>query len=156
LRHSISLNGRTVEGAPIEKGYAAISKIWEEGDLVELELDMSPRILYARPEVRETIGQACVQRGPFIFCAEEADNGPDLHLVELDPSSPIAVSQADLGFGESLRLELGGRRIKPAPSGSPLYGGEGPRYQGCRITLIPYFQWANREDGEMRVWMQTM
>jgi len=29
-----------------------------------------------------------VARGPLIFCAEEVDNGPDLHNLVVDPACP--------------------------------------------------------------------
>jgi uncharacterized protein len=153
---SLRLNGEIVPAPSMERGYAVLARAWRPGDLVELELDMRARLLYSRPELGEAIGLACVQRGPFILCAEEADNGPGLHRLELDPSSAIAVAREDYGFGPSLRAEIGGRRVILPPPGAPLYGTEPPAYEPCRVKLIPYFQWANRDDGEMRVWFRTM
>lgn len=33
------------------------------------------------------------------------------------------------------------------------YTGNRPREEECSIRLIPYYAWANRGEGEMRVWL---
>jgi DUF1680 family protein len=161
---SARLNGEPMGSPRTEKGYLVVEREWRAGDRLELELDMGIRFLRARPEVAEAIGQVCAQRGPFALCAEEADNGPGLQRLEVDTAAPVEAgrSRLDCEAGpplESLRVSVGGRRmLLPPPgarSGAALYGGEPPRYEDCRIVLLPYFQWANRAEGEMRVWLRS-
>jgi uncharacterized protein len=156
---SASLNGEGIASPLVEKGYLVVDREWRAGDELGLELDMGVTFLYARSEVAETAGEVCAQRGPFVLCAEEADNCPGLHRLELDPSAPIAAELRSLELGAgpaeaSLRASVGGRVMVPPSPSPPLYGSEPPRYEDCRITLIPYFQWANRKEGEMRVWLR--
>lgn len=157
---SARLNGGRIGSPRIEKGYLVVDREWRPGDTIELELDMGVRFLYARPEVAEVAGMACAQRGPLVLCAEEADNGPGLQGLALESSAPVEVERRGLACEagmtvESLRVSVGGRRMISSPPGSPLYRTERPRYEDCRIALIPYFQWANRGEGEMRVWLRS-
>jgi hypothetical protein len=156
---SARLNGQSLESPRIEKGYLVLDREWRQGDGLELELDMGARFLSARPELAEAVGEVCAQRGPFVLCAEEADNGPGLHRLEIDVSAPVEVARRRLvcesGLdADSLRASARGRWTLLPPPGAPLYGMEAPRYEDCRVELIPYFQWANRGEGEMRVWLR--
>ena len=149
------VNGERIASPIVEKGYLAISRVWSEGDRVDLELDMSAHFLYSRAEVSETIGDVAVQRGPFIFCAEECDNGPGLHRLQADTSVPLPSRREASAMGPSLRVELAGRRELIDSGDERLYRAAPPRYEDCRVTLLPYFQWANRGEGEMRVWLRS-
>jgi uncharacterized protein len=150
------VNGRTVESPHLERGYLVLEGSWSAGDEVELILDTRPRPVYARPEVGDAAGKAAIQRGPFILCAESADNGPGLSRLELDASAPIVETpREDPILGRSLSVEARGRRALDAEAGSGLYCYSPIRYEDCAIRLIPYFQWANRGEGEMRVWLRT-
>lgn len=41
----------------------------------ELELDMPAQYVYANPNVRQNLGQVALQRGPLVYCVEQADTG---------------------------------------------------------------------------------
>jgi uncharacterized protein len=150
------VNGVLIDGPSLEKGYLVVSRAWSRGDTVELELDMSPRFLYSRPEASETIGKAAVQRGPFILCAEECDNGPGLQSIVVDTSSEPLARRESSPMGDTLRVELPGRRAVPDSGDRRLYRPMPPRYEACRVRFLPYFQWANRGEGEMSVWLRTL
>jgi len=156
---SAALNGRRIESPSVEKGYMVVDRAWEAGDELILDLDMTVHFLFARSEVAEAAGMAAAQRGPFVLCAEEADNGPELQGVEVYPSVPAKARRGLLACEsgievESLRVEAAGRKALPTPPGAPLYGPSAPRYGEGPVVLIPYFQWANRAEGEMRVWLR--
>ena len=50
---------------------------------LELELPMPVERVRADPRVRADYGKVAVQRGPLVYCLEEADNGPGLSAVRL-------------------------------------------------------------------------
>jgi DUF1680 family protein len=54
-----------------------------EGDVVTLTLPMPVRRLYGNPQVRQQAGKVALQRGPLVYCLEEADNGTNLHNLSL-------------------------------------------------------------------------
>jgi DUF1680 family protein len=40
---------------------------------------MPVRRVYGNPQVRQQAGKVALQRGPLVYCLEEADNGANLH-----------------------------------------------------------------------------
>jgi len=109
--------------------------------------------LHSHPRVRETFGKVAVQRGPLVYCAEEADNGSDLHLLSLLPSEGAEVeAAANLGTG-TRRLLVWAERT-PA-SGSQPFSVTVPSAQKTQVVLVPYHLWGNLGEGEMRVWLRS-
>ncbi len=146
------------EGKRLEErdGYLYLTGEWTGGETVELTFPMPVRVMTADPRVRECAGKAAVTRGPFVYCAEQADNGPDLHLYRLDTGrlNEIAVEASDI-LGRPMRvLRVPAKRL--GTGSGPLYTAyASPRESSALLRLIPYFAWANRGEGEMRVWLRT-
>lgn len=84
------LNGQQIRPV-IRKGYAYIKRNWENGDRVSLHLPMPVEKIEAHPSVRHNTGRVALQRGPVVYCLEEADNGKDLHDIALDPKAKCSV-----------------------------------------------------------------
>jgi DUF1680 family protein len=180
--YSCSVNGRAMDPQALESGYLAIRRRWKAGDRVELGLEMRPRLLRADPRIPELAGKVAVQRGPMVYCAEEIDNGPDLHLLAIDPEAELeaeldpglmggSVRVIAQGFREDLRsmdLRSMDTRRDVAPNvgsgdrgpGSPPYnaiGSGSPRRGPVKIAFVPYHQWGNRQPGaEMAVWLRGL
>lgn len=135
-------------------GYLYFCKQWKSGEGLRFRFAMPPRLVAAQPAVWEDAGRVCVTRGPMVYCLEEADNGPDLHLLRLDPAVPLAVEDRELFPGCTVPcVTASGSRGSAAPE-EPLYAPYRPRKrEDCLLRFIPYYLWANREEGEMRVWV---
>ncbi len=146
------------EGKRLEErgGYLYITGKWTGGERVELTFPMPVRVMTADPRVRECVGRAAVTRGPFVYCAEQADNGPGLHLYRLDTGrlNEIEVEPSDILGRPIHALRAPAKRLSAGPG--PLYTAYAPPQEGPAVLrLIPYFAWANRGEGEMRVWLRT-
>ena len=90
--YSVKVNGETVDGE-LENGYLAISRRWKKGDVVELSLDMTPRLVAANEKVADDRGKMAVERGPLVYCAEWPDNeNIDLFSVLLPREAQLAVT----------------------------------------------------------------
>lgn len=76
----VTLNGVAVS-RDVRKGYLHIHHRWQEGDTLLLTLPMPVRRVYGNPLVRHQAGQVAVQRGPLVYCLEQADNGEDRKSV---------------------------------------------------------------------------
>ena len=144
----------------IARGRAA-----EEGYLLlELEADrdvpfafsMPVRFLRANRRVREAAGQLAVARGPIVYCLEEADNGPELHLLRLDPTGPTETERAEICGERIVAVTTAGVREADEPEGA-LYARHRPEEPTpVRLRWIPYYTWANRGENEMRVWCRSL
>ena len=140
----------------LENGYLILNRTWAEGDRLELELELRPRLYAASPRVYEDAGKAAVVCGPLVYCAEEADNGPDLHKLSLDPSAePVWADLPDVpGNGKAVMISGWRDRDWADADGSLYRPWGGPERDRVSIRLIPYYAWANRSPGEMRVWLR--
>jgi len=140
----------------VRHGYAHISQQWKDGDKIELHLPMETIIVRANPLLRHNHGKVAIQRGPLVYCIEQADNGSDLHNVELDTGEEFVTEAGDGLFVGQTLLKANAKRIDcVAAHNAPLYqyNQPKPQYQPQKLLLIPYFSWANRGEGEMRVWI---
>lgn len=150
------LGREVLKAVPGPDGYVVLHRKWVDGDRVEVEFTLPVRFLVAHPQVSELAGCLAVTRGPVVYCAEEADNGPGLHNLSVDPRAPIkaAFLPDTLGGTVVLTVEGGRRRGAADPR---LYSGweESPPEEAAELTLVPYHQWGNRKPGqEMRVWLR--
>lgn len=153
----VRLSGKSLEIVKGVDGYLNLDREWTEGDFVELELAMPVRFLAAHPKVAELAGRVAVARGPLVFCAEEVDNGPDLHNLSVDPSAAARATFDPRLLGGSFRLTLPGRRRGHRVGGS-LYPTWNSHDEGepVEVVLVPYHQWGNRQPGqEMRIWLRA-
>lgn len=153
-RYQISLNGSAYTGS-MEKGYLTMTRIWRDGDVVDLRLPLNARLVDANPQVRADHGKVAVMRGPVVFCLEECDNGKDLHLIQLKQKPAIVESYEKDLLGGVVVLSAEGQRFEGTGwNGDALYQNHRePVYHDTLLTFVPYYAWANRTPGEMLVWV---
>ena len=138
-----------------ENGYLLLTGDWRTGDEITARFGMPVRAVTASPRVRETAGQVCFVRGPFVYCAEEADNGKDLHLLRACPerTGEARISEKEIGGLTLPFITVPGRRV--CPEDGPLYRAwTQEKTAEVPILLVPYFAWGNRGRGEMQVWLR--
>jgi len=155
----IAVNGERI--APeVRDGYAYIRRDWQPGDTVELKLDMTIRLLAARPEVRADAGRVAIQRGPLVYCLESADNpGGPLSALAIDTQTPLTATYDAQLLGGCVVIE--GRAFREGARDwadalyLPLEEEDGARREEpAAFRAIPYYLWGNRGEGEMAVWVR--
>ena len=147
------MNGKAVKVAPItKKGYARINREWKKRDKVELVLPMPPERIEAHPFARQDCGRIALQRGPVVYCLEEADNGLSLNDIVLPRAARLAVKTAKPLGGIPVIVASGKRRSLEGWR-DKLYRPAGSKMQAVTLKAIPYFMWGNRQLGEMLVWI---
>ena len=155
--YQLAVNGER-QTAAAERGYVILSREWTDGDQVELTLAMPVERVMPHPSIRQSAGQIALQRGPLVYCLEEVDNGPRLANVCIPESSELdALLDSELFGGVSV---ITGRalRIEPAEESAALYRHHSQTsYNETAFTFkaIPYYLWANRDLGEMHVWIRS-
>ncbi|HLK13437.1 MAG TPA: beta-L-arabinofuranosidase domain-containing protein [Fimbriimonadaceae bacterium] len=74
------VNGKAVT-PKIEKGYAVVTREWNAGDRIELELPMEPQRIKAIDAVKADEARVALRYGPLIYNVERADQASlDEHL----------------------------------------------------------------------------
>lgn len=146
-----------------EDGYAYLTGSWKDGDTITLEFPMEVHMLASDTRVREDIGKVAFTRGPITFCMEEADNGKNLHLCRVDKSCiqmgdkwNVSVEMSkELGHSMAVLKVPGLRQEESSAQEKSLY----TEYKSIKetqteLTLVPYYAWNNRGEGEMSVWIR--
>lgn len=150
--YQLKCNGRDIRSeTKVEKGYAKIIRTWSDGDEIELVLPMDAQRVYAHPKVRYNGGKVALQKGPIVYCLEEADNGPVLSGITLPEDSALfARFEEDLLGGVMI---LTAEAAKRGTEQERLYSTGKPSEEKIRIKAVPYYAWNNRGLGEMSVWI---
>lgn len=149
----IQVNGQPADMV-IEKGYGKLDREWRSGDQVTVTLPMPVERIMAHPNIRENVGQIALQRGPIVYCLEEIDNGPDLPHVVIPRTSQFRTTYDPALLGGIVVIEGDAVRIKTDWSDGPYQPAVASRAEPFTFKAIPYCFWANREPGEMRVWIR--
>lgn len=143
--YQVSVNGQTVE-SDVNDGYLSIARKWKKGDVVEVHFDMIPRIVKANPKVEADHGRVAVERGPIVYCAEWPDNRFNVHSILLNQHPQFKVTdKPELLYGirqittdaQALSYDKAGKLVT----------------KDVELTLIPYYAWAHRGEGDMEVWL---
>jgi uncharacterized protein len=132
---TLKINGAPVDASPGLAGYVRVRRRWQVDDVVELDLPMATRRVYAHEKVEENRGKVALMRGPLVYCLESADHaGEDVRKLKLPSDAALsAVHWNEL---------LGGVTVLRAQGND------------TALTAVPYYAWSNREEGAMTVWMR--
>jgi DUF1680 family protein len=134
---------------------------------VVLDLAMAPTLVEADPRADAMRGCVAIERGPLVYCLEGVDHpGRGLDDIVVDTASPLSEEhRPDLLGGVVTVTAAGHRRALPEGGWWPYRTrtgtvGNGPSAPSAAsgrlaLTAVPYFAWANRRDGAMRVWIPT-
>ncbi len=112
---------------------------------INADFEIKIKLIKCSNRVRANTGKAAVTRGPFVYCIEEADNGKNLHMLKIS-SKP--------GFGlQGNTVTAKGYRERDCET---LYSEwHEPELEETEIKLIPYYQWGNRGENEMCVYISV-
>lgn len=149
---NVKVNGKEVQ-AIVENGYAVANRQWNEGDMLQLTLDMQVKRIYANPRVSKDVGRVAIQRGPLVYCLESIDNGPGLQQVYLPPDARFSVINRPDKLEGIIEIKTEGLRIKDAGEDHLYFYNTSFEYEKVPLTFIPYYSWANRGENEMTVWV---
>ncbi len=147
-------NGNVLACIPDE--YVAISAV-QSGDKITLEFPFQVELLASHSRVVSNRNQVAIQYGPLIYCIEQADlEGGDIRDVVLNSDTDFKLKAQSSLPGNIPILEGMALICTPSPESS-LYHSivqkESLSVITKMITAVPYYVWANREPGPMRVWI---
>lgn len=156
---TVAVNGEKSEAPLARAGYVRLERAWRVGDVVELSLSMEPVLIEANPRVDATRAAVAIQRGPLVYCLEDRDQEVAGRLpdIEIDVRQPLRARWQDDLLGGVMLVEAAGRYRDPQPWDGRLYRQVGamgaPAGVSARLLAVPYYAWANRGIGGMRVWL---
>ncbi|MAE59768.1 MAG: hypothetical protein CMJ49_00260 [Planctomycetaceae bacterium] len=152
----IKVNGKAVDAKRIaRKGYARIDRVWRSGDRVELVLPMPIERIEADARVRMNCGKVALQRGPVVYCLEQADNGRELADLTIRRTARLTAEHRPRLLGGVTVIRGKAQRRRRSGAGDALYRPQRGKLETVDFTAVPYCAWANRKAGEMIVWIRS-
>ncbi|MBC7567875.1 MAG: glycoside hydrolase family 127 protein [Pedobacter sp.] len=141
LKNRLTTNGTLIDH--VTPGYQIITRTWENGDLIELELDMRGRVAYTgdKPEY------AAILRGPILLARDESLKGIDMAAIVSPGGKDGYVSLQEVTSTNSwmqFRLQFSPESYKE--------GGDKPVY----VDLCDYASAGNHSSSSFRTWFPQL
>jgi DUF1680 family protein len=176
----LMVNGKTITDTVKPGSYANITRKWQSGDVIQLDLPMPVRLMEAEPKVENLRNTVAVMRGPLVYCLElpKREGGEKVfndgvflpENVELIPEhrdnflGGVTVLKGKAltrkGSAKFIKETAGNKRpVSSAGWDNLLYRPLTPRAlkrpdRGMvEVVLVPYYTWANRGLSMMEVWL---
>lgn len=148
-------------GASLKVNGAQKELVLNEDGYIDVEINQGTsniEIIFNKEVIRlhqdyaqDNVGQTSIKYGPFVYCAEEVDNGEIIKNkdFEISKNEEIFVEEDNTMFN----LKVNGVKEVPLPVNILTTTGY---YNGVNydLTLIPFFARGNRKTGQMRVWFK--
>jgi Uncharacterized protein conserved in bacteria len=146
VNYEIWVNGKKTTSTS-QNGYAAISRNWKNGDVIELKLPMPVRRIQANPNAKDDQGKLAIERGPIMYCLEGWDQGDKHVFNKYIPEN----AKFDFKYRNDLLNGVGtltgtAVEITKGTSGKV-------EEKEVPFMAIPYSTWDNRGSDEMAVWI---
>jgi hypothetical protein len=142
---TLEVNGESV-ALNIEKGFASISRKWEKGDCIELNLPMPIRRVVSHENVKDNTGRTAIQRGPVVYCFEGVDNPQGVARLTLQANARLRDEYRGDLLGGIVTVKGQGRIRQPQQESEMALN-------RIEVVAIPYYAWAHRGKSEMAVWL---
>jgi DUF1680 family protein len=153
----VLIDGNRVAGDFKRGQYIPLTRTWEPGDVITLNLPVQTVAVRANPLAAGLYGRVAWERGPLVYALEQIDQGnnslPDIFL------RPAATGTAEFRnemLGGITVLKLPGFVAEKPLASDPLYEPWNANYgrgrRSITVTLVPYFAAGNREPDAIEVW----
>jgi len=151
----IIINNKPLNTSIKPSSYVEIEKVWRSGDIVDLNMDMRVKLVISHPKVISNTGKVAIKRGPIVYCLEQVDN-PDVDVwsIGVSSKSDLKVKYEPNLLNGVVVIEREGFDFKSFPQ--HLYcdlNNFKIDARKVKFKAIPYYAWANREEGPMTVWI---
>ncbi len=152
---TVAVNGQTISAPLTERGYFVLTRDWQDGDAVALNLPMPVERIKANPHVKDDVNQFVIQRGPLVYCLEACDQTAPLDSLYIPSDTAFQADMANDLLGGVVVVKGRAEVANDADWSHRLYQAVPPMRQ-VAFTAIPYYAWDNRKPGTMRVWLPAV
>ena len=151
--HNINfkVNGISID-TNYENGYLTLEKMCNKNTL-EIVFDTPIMAVKANSAVIADSNRIAVQRGPFVFCAEQTDNEMPVtsYRISADEIKNADVEIKNCRLGKIPFITISTKSEIINSNSLYVYNPE-IEYKNAKLKLIPYYSWANRGAKDMMVW----
>lgn len=130
-----------------KNGYMVIEREWKKGDVIEYNFTMEPMKVIASGDVQSDQERIALQRGPFVYCVEGADNPEGVWNLTLPMGTEFTTTDYKVLDEQVIALQA------EVPAATASADGNSIVMEKRTITAIPYYTWANRGANAMQIWL---
>lgn len=155
---TLQVNGRPGNLPMVSGAYAHVHSNCQTGDTIVLDLLMTPYYVQPNPRVDDLRNCLAIQRGPLIYCLEQVDQPENANLLDIAANryQPLLDTWRPNLLGGVTTVQATVVVRSPETWQDELYlpaGTTQPTQRMFTAIAVPYFAWANRSPGAMRVWI---
>ncbi|MGP5641147.1 glycoside hydrolase family 127 protein [Brachybacterium tyrofermentans] len=160
----VAFRGQPVT-APSDGSPAEVRAAFTAGDVIGLDLDLSPRFVGAHHRLDASRGAVALERGPLVYALENEDQGQgadgavSVDDAAVDPRRAPSVGDPLPALDGAVPLAVSGSTVAVSAAAAawpyPAHGSADAEVTRTPATwtAIPYYAWGNRSVGPMRVWL---
>ncbi|MFW9822024.1 MAG: glycoside hydrolase family 127 protein [Candidatus Thorarchaeota archaeon] len=143
----VKVNHQTID-FHMEKGFTRIKRMWSNNDVVEIDFPMPIRRVVSHEKVENNIDMIALERGPIVYCLEQADNeGISLSKLSLEDKTELT-SDYHRNLLNGVTIIKGNMNYSKNSADTNNLSKETHNF-----IAIPYYAWSNRGKGQMIVWI---
>lgn len=150
---TIKLNGRTIPTEQRVRGYVRIERTWNPNDVIELDMPMPIRQVFANPLIAANAGRCAMMRGPVVYCVESVDNPGRIGELLMTHPAPIKENFEESVLNGVVVLRAQGAAAHPQDNLLYSTSRQLSANTSAVITAVPYYANANRGPVDMVVWL---
>ena len=155
--YTVMVNGTpATTPAGSQSGPVTLARKWKKGDVIELNLDMRPRLMEANPLVEEAKNEVAVMRGPIVYCLEGQDIQSSARINDIAIPADVQWKEVKMTLEGHEMIALEGE-VKCINNkvwdNNTLYREVAKDAGKVKIRLIPYYAWDNRGIQDMSLWL---
>jgi DUF1680 family protein len=153
-RNGVRVDGST-RAVSSSDGWLRLDGVLLTGTVVDLDLELEPIYMAGHPRADGVRGSIALQRGPVVYCVDQADNAIDLDSLALEPSVRLEQGPLATALGPLIRCEARLDPRKPDAIGlyRPYDQQAVPVREQGQVVFRPYATWGNADVSAMRVWI---
>lgn len=136
-----------------ENGYAVLCGKWNN-TVMDITFETPVMAVKASSSVIADANRIAVQRGPFVYCAEQLDNPQPLsrYRISAEDINTASVSLENCVLGKIPFIDI--KAKTEHINSTDLYSFDAEAvYKNHNLRMLPYYAWANRGDSDMMVWL---
>ncbi|WP_145169323.1 beta-L-arabinofuranosidase domain-containing protein [Rubripirellula lacrimiformis] len=153
---TIHVDGVPTGKAAVPGSYATIDQSLRQGMSIDLRIPMPVMLIETHPMVEETRNHVAVKRGPMVYCLESSDLPHGTSMADIRvPADVVLRPRFDADLLQGVTVLEGNLSSRPEGDWKgTLYRQYSPKpVTTVPATFVPYYAWANRQRGEMTVWL---
>lgn len=147
----IKVNGKKINDKIVSGTYLVLKGKWLK-DKIKIKFSMPVQKVVSHPRLSNNDAKVALKRGPVIYCLESGDHlGIDIYNISILKEEEFkAVYEKDLLSG--IVVLKGKGFIRKSVNSLYMSITEQEVMEEKELTFVPYFSWANRKKGAMKIY----